>query len=373
MLLYSLKKDIRNLLGWSSSRKIVVFESDDWGSIRMPSRKAFEDLSRKGIDLHSGDGLRYNKYDTLASPEDLTALYEVLSSVKDSQGKPAVFTALSVLANPDFVKIRESRFEHYFNEPFTKTLERYYGNTKSFDLWKEGIQNRLFVPEFHGREHLNVKAWMQGLKKEDPQTVMAFEYGLWGFNNHSATGGPSYQAAFDLITRNDITDQKDILETGIDQFKNMFGYPPSFFVAPNGILNRSLESVVAKKGIRFLFSARKQMEPLGDGKWKTHYRYLGLSNTHGQRYIIRNCFFEPNQKGKDWVGSCLNDIEHAFKWKKPAIVGPPRTNFIGVLDPTTRDRSFQKLSELLKGIVCRWPDVEFMTSTELGLLMEEPK
>ena len=39
-----LAKNYVNALGWNSNRKIVVIESDDWGSIRMPSRKIYEYL-----------------------------------------------------------------------------------------------------------------------------------------------------------------------------------------------------------------------------------------------------------------------------------------------------------------------------------------
>ena len=33
-------RNLSNLPGWRTSRKIVVIESDDWGTIRMPSNKA---------------------------------------------------------------------------------------------------------------------------------------------------------------------------------------------------------------------------------------------------------------------------------------------------------------------------------------------
>lgn len=33
------KRHFLNLPGWHTRRKIVVIESDDWGSIRMPSKE----------------------------------------------------------------------------------------------------------------------------------------------------------------------------------------------------------------------------------------------------------------------------------------------------------------------------------------------
>ena len=42
-----LMRNLSNLPGWRTKRKIVVIESDDWGSIRMPSKRAYEELKLK--------------------------------------------------------------------------------------------------------------------------------------------------------------------------------------------------------------------------------------------------------------------------------------------------------------------------------------
>jgi hypothetical protein len=111
-----LKHHLANIPGWRTRRKIVVFESDDWGSIRMPSRAVYEALLDKGIRV---DNLCYNRNDALASEADLAALFEVLSSVQDQHGNPAVFTANTIVANPDFEKISASDFIEYHYQPFT--------------------------------------------------------------------------------------------------------------------------------------------------------------------------------------------------------------------------------------------------------------
>ena len=38
--------NLLNILGWRTKRHIVVIESDDWGSIRMPSKKVYDKLLR---------------------------------------------------------------------------------------------------------------------------------------------------------------------------------------------------------------------------------------------------------------------------------------------------------------------------------------
>ena len=78
------KSDILNLLknlpGFRTSRKIVVIESDDWGSIRMPSGQVSDKLLKKGL-IRENDP--YSRLDTLADEDDLNHLFEVLGKHKD--------------------------------------------------------------------------------------------------------------------------------------------------------------------------------------------------------------------------------------------------------------------------------------------------
>jgi hypothetical protein len=363
----TIKKNLSNIPGWCTPKKIVVIESDDWGSIRMPSLAIFNKLSSKGLDVSSGEALRYNHNDTLASAEDLTCLFETLMKFKDLKGNYPVFTAISIVANPDFEKIKKYNFEQYFWESFTDTLEK-YNNLDAFPLWQEGIRNKLFIPQFHGREHLNIAPWMRALQNGDKETLLAFENGVWGFNNKHPFG-LNYQAAFDLEIVSDLQIQEEVINSGLSLFENLFGYKANYFVPPNGPFNNSLEKIAAAAGIKYLSASKIQHEVLGQGKTKRKLHYLGQKNKHGQLYITRNCFFEPSQLGKSSVASCLNDIEIAFKWKKPAIISSHRVNFIGGLDLENRKKGLNELNELLKSILIKWPNVEFMTSSELGNLM----
>ncbi len=165
-----------NIPGWHTRRKIVVIESDDWGSIRMPSREVYEKLLRMGIAV---DKCPYNRNDSLASEEDLQELFNVLVRYKDINGNTPIITANTVVANPDFSRIKESGYENYYYEPFVETLKKYPKHEKSFLLWEKGIREKLFYPQFHGREHVNVNLWLRLLKTNE-SFRKAFDLNLWG-------------------------------------------------------------------------------------------------------------------------------------------------------------------------------------------------
>ncbi|MEZ4841523.1 MAG: hypothetical protein R2821_08445 [Flavobacteriaceae bacterium] len=131
MIFRSFFHNISQLQGWHTSRKIIVIESDDWGSIRIPSADTIELLKKRGIEINDP----YNLNDSLASEQDLSCLFEVLASFKDSKGNHPVITANTIMANPDFKKIREREFKEYYYELFTDTLQLYpQHHRQSFQL-----------------------------------------------------------------------------------------------------------------------------------------------------------------------------------------------------------------------------------------------
>lgn len=367
-MISSVIENLSNVIGWRTKKKYIIFESDDWGSIRMPSRQSYERLLNKGLPLNQGDSRRYNFFDTLASPDDFDALFTTLSSFKDSLGKHPVITAVSIVANPDFEKIRASGFSEYHYEPFTNTLRK-YNIEKSIDYWKQGIVSGLFKPQFHGREHLNIFSWMRALKKGDAFTLAAFEEGMWGFRSTGAKR-VNYQAAFDLELPEDVIKQREVLSSGLALFEKLHGYKASFFVPPNGPFNNSLIDTAFKAGIQFLSTSKIQDEPLGNGKYKKRFHYLGKRHGSGLIYLTRNAHFEPSKYGEASVDTCMREIQLAFRWNKPAIISTHRVNFIGVHDASNRMNGNRSLKSLLERILKTWPEVEFISSDELGKVIQ---
>jgi hypothetical protein len=363
--------NIQNVLGWRTNRRIVVIESDDWGTIRMPSKEVYELLKKAGLGV---DDDPYNKYDSFSSEEDLEKLFEVLSAFKDKNGNSPVITGNCVMVNPDFEKIRASNFQEYHFELFTETLKRYPKHADTFKLWQEGISKKLIFPQFHGREHVNVKRWMKALNENLINTRLAFDHELFGIiTNNAGELRSNYMAALDFDTEEEIINQNIVVKEGLNLFEQIYGFRSVSFTAPCYAWGNQIESTLFDSGVRYLKGKFIQAEPfISSGKRSYHrrYHYLGQHNNNNQYHLIRNCYFEPSQKENfDWINYCLNGIDKAFSWRKPASISMHRLNFIGFIDPGNRDRNLPKFRTLLSEILKKWPDVEFMNSAQLGDLI----
>lgn len=356
------------MFGWRTKCHFVVIESDDWGTIRMPSREVYDEFLRRGIRV---DRDSYCRYDNLATKHDLENLFEVLQSVKDKNGHPAVITANTLSANPVFDKIKESDFTQYYFEPFTETLKRDAAHEDAFEMWKEGMCAGVFHPQSHGREHLYVKKWLQILRNGDKVTRTAFDLGTWGLTYTNSLH--YYMRALCSSEDADIYEFETIIVDALRVFNDILGYKSISFVPTNYTWSPKIEPCLVRHGVKYIQSTFQQKIPMGDDQGvKVTYRgFQGTRTKAGLIRLFRNCFFEPSTKENyDWTGDCLKRIEIAFKWGKAANICAHRLNFIGSIDSTNTDRTLPEFKRLLQEIVKRWPDVEFVTSDQLGEIIE---
>ena len=366
------RKELYNMFGWRTKRYLVVIESDDWGTIRMPSREVYEEFMRRGIRV---DRDPYCRYDNLATKHDLENLFEVLQSVHDKNGHPAVITANTLSANPVFDKIKESNFTEYYFEPFTDTLRRDTAHAEAFAMWKEGITAGVIRPQSHGREHLYVKKWLQTLRNGDKVTRTAFDLGTWGLTE---IVDPSiheyYMGAFNSGEDADIKEFEVIVDDALLMFKDIFGYVSKSFTPTTYEWSPKIEPCLIEHGVKYIQCRFQQTIPLDDDKTKK-ISYRGFQGTRTKTGLIRtfrNCFWEPTTKENyDWYSDCLKRIEIAFKWGKAANICAHRLNFIGSIDSANTDKNLPEFKRLLQEIVKRWPDVEFVTSDQLGEIIEK--
>lgn len=365
-MIEKIKKNLINIPGKRLNGKYIILESDDWGSIRTPNRQTLDNLIKKNL-VSSKDP--FARYDCLESESDLTALFDVLSKFKDINSNPAVITANTVVCNPDFEKIAQSGFSQYFYEPFTETLKTYPEHHKVFEIMTSGIENKLYAPQFHAREHLNVPIWLELLKTGNKEFLEAFKYRCFSIDYISvANRRNNIMAAFDYNSAENLEFIKNSIQDGLKIFEQIFKHPSITAVAPCYVWDNNIEEVLKQSGVTHLQGSRFQQMPIIDSqKFKTVFHYNGEVNAKKQTYFSRNCLFEPSvNEGIDWVSKCMESIDIAFKWKKPAIIGTHRLNFSGTIFPENRIRNLKLLKQLLTAVQKKWPDVEFISTAGLA-------
>ena len=365
----SLANNFNNIRGCNTNRKIIVIESDDWGATRMPSTATLNRLLKKNVTFDLSTA--FDKYDTLASDEDLEMLFEVLCSVKDKNGNYAKITANSIMANPDFQKIKDSEFKQYYYEIFTETLNKYDPKTNIFQLWKKGIESNIFRPQFHGREHLNVPMWLKSLQKNHQGVLTCFEEGVYSMMIRKVEDKREHVlSAYNYQDREDLDFIAYSMKEGLLIFEKLFGYQSKSMIAPCYVWDSEIENMAYQNDIKYIQGGIFQLYPtFGLKKRKRH--FMGERNHNDQIYLIRNCSFEPsNDRTIDHVDNCLHKIATAFRWNKPAIINSHRVNYIGRLEKNNSVKNLIILRQLLKSIVNKWPNAEFMFSDELGNVIE---
>lgn len=363
----NIKNNLYNISGWKTDRKIVVIESDDWGSIRMKSKEDFEILSKK-IKIGTN---AYNRFDALETEADIQELYNCLLSLKDINGNHPKITPNFIVSNPDFSKIREGNFLDYFYEDFVQSYSTYYNSSNTLNLINQGIKNGIFFPQFHGREHLQVEYWMRDLKANKHETITGFEHSFFGFGkNEIDTHG--YLSAFNAVTKEELEIVKIRILEGLKIFEKKFDYKSESIIAPQNTMHQSLFPFVKQYGVNVIQGARvNKQTPLTATERDKTKRFINKKNAFGQIDIVRNVTFEPAYQNKDWIEKSLSEIKTAFFWKKPAVICSHRLNYMGFIEKGNRERGLTQLKKLLQKIQQKWPQVEFMSTIELAEIIKK--
>lgn len=361
-------KNYINFRGWKTKRKIVVFESDDWGSIRMSNTESILYLKEKSAPVNNNP---FTLYDTLESKIDLQLLFEVLSTVKDKNGNHASITANCVLANPDFDAIKNNNFSNYVYEHISKTYNNYYGSDDVLNFWKsDGILKNLLFPQLHGREHFNCLAWLNAVKQIDSFDNLAFQksclLGIDASNTQRSQNG--YMAAFDYENIEELNSFKSIIKDAQNLFIKTFGFKSKSFVAPCSIRSDKMDKFLVENGVKYHQMGFQQLPKFEN--YKTINRFWGDTNNEKQIYWRRNSMFEPyKDENKLWLNHILNDAKVAFRWGKPLVISSHRINYVGGISSSLRDNTLNQLKIILKKLIEKYPDIEFLNSAQLGDLM----
>lgn len=347
------------LRDFRTNRHIIVFESDDWGSIRMSNKRAWDELLKMGYAV---DKRPYERCDTLESAEDLEALFEVLRKYKDCKGRHPIITANMLMANPDFERIGKSGFQNYYYEPIANTYTRYFGDTKVLELMRQGYEEGLLMPQSHGREHFNVAQWIKGLQMGDEDMLTAFNLGMCGIapKAHPEHGNKVINAlrADDEIGQSVVD---GIVAEGLDLFEQMWKFKSKTFVAPCYVWNEATEKILSDKGVELIQSSRVKKEAF---RSPMRHLYSGQRTKLGQIYSIRNCEFEPTTLNTT-VDQAMSQVDKSFHTHKIAVFSTHRINYVCGIDNNNRKKTLDNLDAFLATVIRKYPDVEFMSSDQL--------
>lgn len=364
--LYHLKNSFRT---FRTPMKIVIFESDDWGLDNMPSRQVFEELKADGF-IDPDDVFNYCARETV---EDLDKLFSTLSDFKDNLGGNVIFTPNFIVANPDYPSIAASDFKIYSHIPIDDSERRPF-QSALLKKYHEGIDRGIFIPQYHGRDHINVDLWLNALKNSDPFALAGFRNNIPLIQNNRYI--KSEYMYGESSTSEPVPDHKieEKISEGISIFCRAFGRLPLTAIAPNYNFTLATETLLYKNGVRAVQAASHCPVILDQYHAKTPRKaFLGERGPTGMLHLIRNCRFEPSQSGSSAVDLCLHQIKKAFSRGYPAIIDSHRVNYVGAVNPEGRDENLNFLRKLVQSMLRYYPSIIFLSSSELASLLSNSK
>jgi hypothetical protein len=361
------------LLSQKVNKRIVVFESDDWGSARMPNREAYLNSLKNGYPV---DKDIYSKFDCLESSEDLQDLFDLISGFKDSNSNHPIFTTNFLVTNPDYEEIRNQGYSQYYYQALDETYLNGQNTAKNIELLKVAKNEHLISIQSHGREHLNVSRYMNDLIINDAKAHFSLKNNMPGivFKNGQNIISNDYVVALEHNNDHDLSEKGIIIKDGLKLFEKIFGFNAESFIACNYVWHPNLEQQLNEAGIKFIQGIPVQFIPKGQYKgFNYKFHYTSQTNNLNQIFIVRNAHFEPIMGGEQALNACLKRIERAFDLNTPAIISTHRINYVSGLDKQNRQNGLKYLNTLLNSILKTWPDVIFMSSVELGYLLQNKK
>ena len=333
LLLWIIKRDLFKKT-WRETyikERVLVIESDDWGP---------------GGDFHA---------------ERLEQLSKLLSSFKDSKGRPAVLTADMVLSVPDLKQTMKAPDQQ---------LKR---NTLNNDFpivhlaFINAMEKGVLVPQLHGLEHLHGEGLKRLADKNDPRVEDATQTERWwDWETLDSPLQGHYVDGTSLPTKAHAADiQKAIIDQATQLFEQCFGFSTESTAAPCYLWVDDTEKAWAEKHIQFIQTAGYRCSGRrGDGSYVQDLQETrpGDRNALGQVYLVRNAMYEPVDGRRE--DDCIRQIEQAYAQASPATISTHRYN-----DPRTEDEfkmSLRGLQKILQHCTKKYTDLRFASSPELG-------
>ena len=359
--------NLKNIPGWRTAERLVVLAVDDYGNVRQNSAASKQRMADAGLDMR----IRFDEFDAVETRQDLESLFEVLSSVADGRGRPAVLTPYTLCANPDFGAI-DFDAATYRYQSLPETFARLEDSQRqayagAWNLWQEGIRLGLLKPQFHGREHINVELLERKLRSGDEVLKVNLEnQSLTSLGDELSMPGVKFNQAYAIWERSELVRHREVIADGLGLFERIFGYASKTFTPPAQHLHPELYPFLEGLGVRAIDKPLRCVRRLDKHQSKREFNVLGPSPGNDHVSVVRNVVFEPtSNRAFDAVKLAMNQVAAAYRWRRPAIISSHRVNFAGHIDPENREFGLGALKRLLDGIVERWPDVQFISTDVL--------
>lgn len=347
-------EEVRFQPDWQSYPAVII-ESDDWGACeRAPTRAAWRQLKKRRL-LGSGpfdDG-------TLESAADIRWLENLLGAWCDAEGLPAVLTAFSCVANPDYRAIAAAGFQRYCDRGIGCGLPSGWRRPGLGDAWTAAMRAGTFHPEFHTRlHHTHAGAWLERLRAADARARRLFEQHIYFQGKHL----PEYQ---DMDPRA----QHEWIAGGVGYFREWTGRPPTAAVTSDAtpvteILWRA--NGIRTSCLRNFRNARGEVVVYPNKPWNNQSPYTpmgGWNPVSDMVYLRRNVDFECAWKVGD-IGRVVDLIRRQWDTNEPAVLNCHRVNFV-CFDGAKQSRGRDNLQALLEALD-RIGGVRFLSSPEVG-------
>jgi hypothetical protein len=311
------------------SKPIVTIESDDWGALR-------------GLDFGTNrkSWSHWSQFDCLESAEDVKKLSAVLLRHHDARGRNAVITSNIV-------------FETIAGNWKKKKIRRKKVPENVILSWKRAINENVFYPQLHAMREADEQSILSPDKSVRLKTS---PYMVWN--------GSSYKdLPADRV-------EKVVLE-GQELFHRIFGFKSLSTVPPRLLWGKTTDIAFAKAGIRYVQGERQVQK-----RRRSYEQVVGERTRSGLVLLAPRINFEPVfnwEKSKPLDGIVkwkTNEIVHKLNSHMPVAISTHRINYVTGHSVSQAEYGLIALDRLLSSLVRNHPDLFFLTSPELGQLLE---
>ena len=350
-------------LDWSRM-KAVVLESDDWGLCAWSADEQAWRVLADSPEFRGSYGRRYGG-STLESAADVRRIAEALLEFRGADGFAPVLQANTVMASPDYVRLRPPAFEcdglPLVDYPQSPSRWARPG------LWGEVVAAResgVWWPELHGLHHLPEIAWLRALRQGTEDARRAFDQQSPVCEAVAASSEYDPSEPLEIRRRN--------LEGAVRRFRSLFGRDAASLCPPDYRWDVEVEEEAVKHGVT-IFQGRSERTA---GAMPRVRHFLGrfrFPHFEGRRFFMPpRIAFEPGAAPEEiarvGVDAAHRGIRAAWSREQPAIVSTHRANYVQ-LDPARGAAGLERLRELLTRLA--EDGATFLTDAEvLGLVSQ---